>query len=343
MKSLLIVAGEYSSHVYAEKIIELIGYKINIFYVSPFLSEQVQTKILLNGLSEIGFGNLPNRIAKALNFKKQILELVRTERIENALLIDFPGFNLPLAKSLKKNNSKVFYFIAPKFWIWNYKRVEQLKNFTDCVFSIFPFENEILKKENVKSLYCGNVSKILVEDFKTKPKDIDLLILAGSREAEVKNFFNKFDITKILKSVKFQISALEHLKEFYPNTENLNFGNSLELLARSKKAIVTSGTATLETALLGIPQVVVYDPNWLTFQIGKNILKIPFVALPNILLKKKVVPELLSEDFSTENVLKSLEEINLSNSILVKDELADLLGNQNPFKIVANELLVSLT
>ncbi len=343
MNSLLIVVGEYSSHIYAEKIIELISHKVTIFLASPFESQIIKTKIFIEGLSEIGFGNLPKRISTALGYKKQILELVKNEKIESVLLIDFPGFNLPLAKSLKKLNCKIFYFIAPKFWIWNYKRVEQLRKFTDCVFSIFPFENELLQKENVKSIYCGNVSKNLVEKIGQKEKDIDLLILAGSRKSEVKSFFQKLDISKIPNDVNFQISALEHLKEFYPKTENLNFGNSLELLARSKKAIVTSGTATLETALLGIPQIVVYDPNWLTFQIGKKILKIPFAALPNILLERKVVPELLSEEFSTEKTLKALKEVELRNSTLIKEELEKLFGNLNPFEIVAKEILVSLT
>lgn len=343
MNSILIVVGEYSSQIYAEKIINLISDKFNVFLVSPFESQIVKTNILVKGLSEIGFGNLLKRFFLALSYKDQILELVQNKKIESVLLIDFPGFNLPLAKSLKKLNAKVFYFIAPKFWIWNYKRVEQLRKFTDCVFSIFPFENELLQKENVKSIYCGNVSRVLVKNLKQEAKDIDLLILAGSRVSEVKSFFKKFDISKIPKTINYQISALEHLREFYPKNVRLNFENSLVLLSRSKKAIVTSGTATLETALLAIPQVVVYNPNWLAFQISKKFFKISFAALPNILLKRKVVTELLSNDFSTAKTLKVLEETEKCNSILIGNELENLLGNQNSFEVVARELLISLS
>lgn len=343
MKPLLIVIGDYSAHIYAEKIISLLHGKVKIFLVSPFKSEIIQTKIFLKGLSEIGFGNLPSRFSKALGYKKQILSLIKKEKIEDVLLIDFPGFNLPLAKILKKDNAKVFYFISPKFWVWNYKRVEELRSFTDCVFSIFPFENELLKKEGVKSFYCGNVSKSLIGNLESNEKNIDLLILSGSRESEVKGFFERFEISKIPENINFQISALDHLTKFYPKVENLNFDNSLELLAKSKSAIITSGTATLESALLGIPQVVVYNPNWLAYQIGKKFLKIPFASLPNILLKKEVLPELLSKDFTTENVLRELEKSCESGSVQIKNELAKILGNQNPFEFVAREILISLT
>ncbi|MCC7430266.1 hypothetical protein IT568_05445 [bacterium] len=333
-KPLLIVCGEFSAQVYAEKIIEKLK-QTDIFLVSFLPSQKVEKSrnFLIGELAEIGFTNLTTRFLKGFQFQREILELVKTNKIQTALLVDLPSFNLPLAKELKKLGLKVNYFVSPKFWAWNFSRVKELKLSTDVVFSIFPFEAELLQKNGVKSFYCGNVSRFLVSQIEAKQKTNELLLLAGSRQKEVENFFVNFDFAK----TECVCSCLEFL--VYPKNVQKSCKNSLELLAESKKAIATSGTVTLEAALSGVPTVVVYKLDFWAYFLAKRFIKVPFVSLPSIILGRKVFPELLQENFCTRNILVELKQLEKMDFTATKEELEKILGFQNPFEFVVENLV----
>ncbi|MBN1822518.1 MAG: lipid-A-disaccharide synthase [Prolixibacteraceae bacterium] len=280
-------------------------------------------------------------IKRNLNFcKRDIIEFSP----DVVILIDYPGFNIKIAEFAKKNNIRVFYYISPKIWAWKEWRIKKIKAFVDEMFTILPFEVDFYKKFDYPAFYVGNplldeiaffLSKYQPGNFKTKinPENKPLIaLLPGSRKQEIKMMLPvMIRLAQTFPEYKYVVSGAPGLdKEFYSkflNDKNypVVFEKTYELLLNSHAAIVTSGTATLETALLNVPQVVLYKMagGTLGYKIFKRfLLKVDFVSLPNLVCGKEVVKEFVMSEMKYK---------------LIKPEVEKLLNDEDYRKIIFKE------
>lgn len=252
------------------------------------------------------------------------------------ILIDYPSFNLKIAKYAYKKGIPVYYYISPKVWAWKEWRVKEIKKYVRKVLSILPFETEFYARHNVESDYVGNPTYNEIHEFRQNaPEFLEFVekhgirdrrpiiaLLPGSRAGEIRN-----NLPPMYKAASrfsnFQpiVAAAPNIeKDFYTCVLNRNGikaspllveADTFSLVANSAAALVTSGTATLETAVIGTPQVVCYRANGskLAYKLFEHILKVPFVSLPNLIVNKNVVKELLLHECTPDNIAKELEPL----------------------------------
>ncbi len=243
------------------------------------------------------------------------------------ILIDYPGFNLRIAKWAKENNLKVIYYISPQVWAWKEGRVKMMKECIDKMLVILPFEKDYFKnKWNWEVEYVGHP---LVEEIEKKKLEVGgqhfserkiIALLPGSRKQEIlKKLPIMLEVAKSFSDYQFIVAKAPGTDEnFYAellkNYSNVSYvdNKTYELLSQSTAALVTSGTATLETALFGVPEVVCYKGSYLSYQIGKRLVKVKYISLVNLIMDKLVVKELIQDELTVQNLKRELEDI-LSN------------------------------
>lgn len=321
--------GEVSGDLHLSYLVKSIKDRysdVEFFGVAGKHSQRVGVNIIqdIDELAIMGF----TEVIKKYNFlKKKIfeyIEFIKKEKIDRVILVDYGGFNIKFLEILKKEfpELQVFYYIPPKVWIWGEKRVEKLK-LADKIIVIFPWEVEFYKKHNIGALYYGNP---FTEKYQVLNRDDEnILLLPGSRKQEIKSLLPvMLELVEKRKDKSFilKLSDKSHLKwceKELSQYKNLvvEFDNTLEkCVKKSKIAIATSGTVTLELALLGIPTIVVYKTNWINAFIAKYIIKVGFVSLPNLTVNREVFPELLQErcnekeiEIYMDKILKKQKEI----------------------------------
>lgn len=263
-------------------------------------------------------------ILKNIKYCKQDLAKYQPDIL---ILVDYPGFNLRIAEFAKGLGIKIIYYISPQLWAWKEGRVEQIKKFVDEMLVILPFEKDFYKKHNVEAHFVGhplldaitNLPELSVDEFKSEnnlnQKEI-IALLPGSREQEVTKMLQlMLSVRPYFKEFQFVIAGAPSLpKEFYQKyvDENVHFvsNKTYDLLRCSKAALVTSGTATLETALLKIPEVVCYRSSQISYEIGKRLVKnIKYISLVNLIMDQEIVTELIQKDLNTNNLVKELRRI----------------------------------
>ncbi|QXU40451.1 lipid-A-disaccharide synthase [Pedobacter sp. D749] len=262
------------------------------------------------------------------------------------VLIDFPGFNLKIAEFAKANGIKVCYYISPKVWAWNQKRVLKIKKVVDHMFCILPFEVDFYQEWGMHVDYVGNP---LLDEIAQFIPDVNfrenhqlgdekiIALLPGSRKQEIERLLPvMLSITENYPDCVFAIAAAPTFTESYyrqftgDKKVHLLFNNTYNLLHHAHAAIVASGTATLETALFKVPQVVVYKGGTISIAIARMLVKIKFISLVNLIVNKKIVTELIQEDCNTQKVDEELKIIVTGagrNGMLKNyDELLLLMG-----------------
>lgn len=253
------------------------------------------------------------------------------------ILIDYPGFNLKIAKFAKTRlNIPVHYYISPKIWAWKEYRIKDIKRYIDRMYSILPFEVPFYQKHQYQIDYVGNptVDEMAVRPFADEafeafisenklPNKPVIALLAGSRQAEItENLPVMIEAASAFPDYQLVIAGAPGISpDFYhkftaDKQVSIVFGKTYRLLQQASAALVTSGTATLETAILKVPQVVCYKMRGgkIAYNLFKRILKVKFVSLVNLIADREVVKELLVHLFTTENVKKELDKI-LNNQI----------------------------
>jgi lipid-A-disaccharide synthase len=247
------------------------------------------------------------------------------------ILVDYPGFNLRMAAFAKKHGIKVFYYISPKIWAWKESRVKKIKRFVDRMYTIFPFETEFYQKHNYKVHFGGNPLLDAIEARSNREEEFHTFIqrnkldekpiialLAGSRKQEIERILPPMlEMVDQYPDYQFVIAAAPSIdKELYaPFVKGKNvsfvFGETYELLQQSKAALVTSGTATLETALLRVPQVVCYQMGGgsLAYTLGKRLLKVKYISLVNLVMDRMVVKELIQQYMNPSAIKSELDAI----------------------------------
>ena len=324
-----IIAGERSGDLHGSNLIKAIknaDSNAEIMAWGGDFMQEAGAKISKHyrELAFMGFLEVLKNLGKILGFIGICKKEIEAFQPDALILIDYAGFNLRIAKWAKKNNYKVFYYISPKVWAWNQGRAWSLKKNIDRLFVIFPFEVSFFKKYDFEVEFVGNplfdaianfqpASNFLEENKLTNKKVIALL--PGSRKQEVENMLNLMVATQPhFPDFQFVIAGVGNLpRSFYEPFLNekitLVIDQTYDLLSHSTAALVTSGTATLETALFEVPQVVCYKTSNISYQIVKMLIKVPFISLVNLVAEKEVVKELIQKDLTVGNLCDELTKI----------------------------------
>ncbi len=277
-------------------------------------------------------------IFRNLKFCKEDIQQFKPDTL---ILIDYPGFNLRIAKWAKQQGLKVIFYISPQVWAWKENRVKSMKKFIDKMLVILPFEKKYFKEKwNWDVEYVGHPLVEVVESEKLKVKSEKwsdkpiIALLPGSRKQEItKKLPVMLAVSKYFPNHLFIIAQAPSIEDDfykiftrqYPNV-TLVKNKTYELLLNAKAALVTSGTATLETALFDVPEAVCYKGSFLSYQIGKRLVKVKFIALVNLIMDKPVVKEFIQNDLTAENLKHELHELltNETRISLLKKDYADL-------------------
>lgn len=287
-------------------------------------------------------------ILKNLSFcKKDILKF----KPDAIILIDYPGFNLKVAKFAHQHNIKVYYYISPQVWAWKKRRVHTIKKVVDKMLVILPFEKDFYDEYRVDAHYVGHplldelsrVKYITKNNFirqnNLDPKKEIIALLPGSRKQEVTRMLGvMLKVVDKFPDYQFVIGCAPSLPESFYNSlignENVSlvFNKTYQLLQVASAALVTSGTATLETALFYVPEVVCYKGNQISYLIAKNLIKVKYISLVNLIMNKPVLKELIQNDLTPENISEELKQL-LTNHKRQRqllddyEELRCVLGN----------------
>ena len=327
-----IIAGEASGDLHGSNLMKALKQKDSTaefrFWGGDLMAQQGGTLVKhYRDLAFMGFLEVAMNLRTILNNIKFCKEDIKNNRPDVLILVDYPGFNLRIAKFAKELGIKVVYYISPQLWAWKEGRVEIIKKYVDEMMVILPFEEDFYKKHGVHSHFVGHplldaistLQNIDVEVFKKEnnlnEKEI-IALLPGSRKQEVEKMLEMMlSVRPYFKEYQFVIAGAPSLpKEFYQNyvDENVHFvsNKTYDLLRCSKAALVTSGTATLETALLNVPEVVCYRGSKISYAIAKRLVKnIKYISLVNLIMDREVVKELIQNDLNTNNLVEELKKI----------------------------------
>ncbi len=274
-------------------------------------------------LAFMGFVEVIKNLPTILNNIKFCKQDIVNFNPDALILIDYPGFNLRIAKWAKQQGIKVIYYISPQVWAWKENRVKMMKQCIDKMICILPFEkNYYQNKWNWLTEYAGHPLTNVIDAEHEKPleklsdKKI-IALLPGSRQQEIlKKLPVMLEVAKHFKQYQFIVAKAPGIDESFYNNLLAPYSNvswvvnkTYTLLRQSKAAIVTSGTATLETALFNVPEVVCYKGNPISYQIAKRIITIKYICLVNLIMDKPVVKELIQNEMNEENIQKELELI----------------------------------
>ncbi len=327
-----IISGEASGDLHGSNLIKAIHQTDNNAVIRCWGGDKMEAAgaTLVKHYRELAFMGFVevlkniNTILKNLSFcKEDILQF----QPDVLVLIDYPGFNLRIAKWAKENNFKVIYYISPQVWAWKENRVKIMKQCIDLMLVILPFEKEYYyNKWNWNVEYVGHplVQEIenghwKVENGKWKLKNEKPIIalLPGSRKQEIlKKLPVMLDVSKSFPDFEFVVAKAPGLEDAFYESLIKDYHNvsvvsnqTYALLQQATAALVTSGTATLETALFGVPEVVCYKGNEISYQIAKRLVNIKYISLVNLIMDKEVVKELIQHEMNTVQLTAELKKI----------------------------------
>lgn len=253
--------------------------------------------------------------------KRDILEF----KPDVLVLIDYPGFNLRIARWAKEQGIRVVYYISPQLWAWHASRAHAIRRDVDKLLVILPFEQEFFRKYGIEAEFVGHplldeIVAAVGEPAGTETRSEltnQISLLPGSRKQEVSRILPRMlEITDAFPEYEFVVAGATSLPKAYYQTflsgypkVRLVQGQTYEILRNSKAALIKSGTSTLETALLDVPQVVCYTGNWLSYRIARQLIKVKYISLVNLILDRPLVRELIQDDLNKENLMTALTEI----------------------------------
>ena len=312
-----------------------------------------------NYLSFMGFFDTIIRLRRFLNALRDVKQDIVSYNADVVIFVDFAAFNMRIVPFVNQQGIRSYYYISPKVWAWNTGRAKKIKRLVRNMFVILPFEVDFYKGFDYTVQYVGNpvkdaisafTPKKLGEDFEVPLDRKVVALLPGSRKQEVlKSLYEFQHIVRARKGIHFLVAAVQNLNtDLYavigqePNVTIIPERN-YDVLSASDAAIVTSGTATLETALLKVPQVVVYKTGAFNWAIGSRLIKVDFVSLVNLIAQREVVKEMIQDDFNSEDVGVELDKLLFDEEYiaLMKDgynEIDEILGDFSPSKVIANKI-----
>jgi lipid-A-disaccharide synthase len=360
-KKIMIVAGEASGDLHGSNLVKAmlsIDSSLKFYGIGGEKLKSAGVDIIANSseMAVVGLTEVLSRLGFILKVRHRLKKSIREEHPDLLILIDYPDFNISLAKVAKKSNVKVFYYISPQVWAWRKKRIDDLARCVDRMAVILPFEKEVYKRVSLDVSFVGHPLLDTVKRTRSRSEILSELgleatcqtvaILPGSREKEITKLLPEMlGAAEILKdkipSVQFilplagtlPIDMITTIAENYSiDIKIVRNNDCYDAVGESDMAIVASGTATLEVALLEIPMIIVYKVSPFTYYVGKTFINVEHIGLVNIIAGKRVVPELIQGDATAGTIAEETEKI-LSDRVLrnrIKGDLRNLrqrLGN----------------
>ena len=373
MSKYYIISGEPSGDLHASNMMKellLLDNTIEFRFWGGDLMANVAHQKPIKHIKELAFMGFVEvaknirTIIKNIDFcKKDILKY----NPDVLILVDYPGFNLRIADWAKTHNIRVLYYISPTIWAWKENRVEIVKRACEKMFVILPFEVAVYKKHGYKADYVGHPLLDAIEQEKNKLPTKELFlasnqldhrpiiaVLPGSRKQEINLMFSiMLDVVNDFKEYQFVIAGTTNLpKEAYQLAIDRNlkvvFNQTYALMHHAHAGIIKSGTSTLESALFRLPQVVCYKGGTISYTIAKMVVgnRVKYISLPNLILDKPVVKELIQNDLTAAHLIEELKNIisGKAREIMLEeyDNLIKLLGNSGASKKVAAEIYTHL-
>ena len=325
-----LICGERSGDLHASNLIKALKYAdpdSKIRGIGGDLSKDVGMKLYAHykDIAFMGFAEVFFNLFTILKVLSNTKEDILAYKPDAMILVDFSGFNMKIAAFAKENNIKVFYYISPKVWAWNTKRAIKIKKLIDHMFVILPFEKQFFETYDYKVDYVGNPLRDAISNFTPNANFIQkhqlnaekklVAILPGSRYQEVTMLLERMvEVAFDFPNVQFVIAAVSNLdsaiyEKYKRNNVKIVTDETYDLLLHARAAVVASGTATLETCLFNVPQVVCYRLNGISYRIAKAVLSVKYISLVNLIVDKPVVKELIQGDCTIENIRLELEHL----------------------------------
>jgi lipid-A-disaccharide synthase len=335
-KNILMVAGEASGDLHGSALLtelKKLYPDINVFGIGGEKMKNSGMDILypIDKLAFLGFAEVLKHIPFIKKVQREILQTVKEKEIKYAVLIDYPGFNLSLAKKLKTSGLYIFYYISPQIWAWGAGRIKKIKLIINKMIVVFPFEEELYLKNKVNVEFVGHPLLERINEYKLYSKNdffqkfnLDLtkdilLLLPGSRENEINHIFPSAIEAAEKLSHEFNLQTIVACADnidgniFNVHGKNYNYkiikGFNYDLMNLARIGIIKSGTSTLEAGLFALPMVIVYKTGLITYMIGKKMIKLDNIGMANIILGEKIVPELIQEQANAQNIYLECKKI----------------------------------
>ena len=356
----MIIAGETSGDLHAAHLVRSLkshDHHIEIFGVGGKRMKEEGADIVCDivDLAVVGFVEVLKNIGTFKKLFEKLLKLLETKRPDAVILVDYPGFNLRFAKKAKEKNIPVIYYISPQIWAWGEKRIAEIKKCVDKMIVIFGFEEELYKQAGIKVSFVGHPfldivkpawkKEETIKHLHAKHHSLKIALLPGSRAKEIE------------RHLPIMLKACEKIREMLPDTEfilsrrkeldgsiynKIIAGSPIkphslenrpyEIMGASDLVLVSSGSATLETAIMQKPMVIIYKTSFITWLLAKNLIKIPDIGLVNVVAGKRIVPELVQFEVTPSNLAreslnilndKNLQEHIKKDLMKVKEKLGD--------------------
>jgi lipid-A-disaccharide synthase len=337
-----LICGERSGDLHASNLIKALKTKdaeAKIRGIGGDLSKAAGMKLHAHykDIAFMGFVEVFLNLFTIFNVLRKAKKDILAFQPDAIILVDFSGFNMKIAAFCKENNIKVFYYISPKVWAWNTKRAYKIKKLVDHMFVILPFEKEFFATYDYKVDYVGNPLRDAIASFTPNNNFIQkhqlnaekklVAILPGSRFQEVTMLLDRMvEVAFDFPNIQFVIAAVSNLdsamyEPYKRHNVKIVTDETYDLLLHARAAVVASGTATLETCLFNVPQVVCYRLNTLSYYIAKAVLSVKYISLVNLIVDKPVVKELIQGDCTIQNIRAELEQL-LPETAYRKDMIA---------------------
>lgn len=337
-----IIAGEASGDLHGSNLIKELQQLDNAATIRCWGGDKMQSTgaTLVKHYKELAFMGFLE-VAKNLKTIFRNLKFCKEDILhfkpDALILIDYPGFNLRIAEWAKAQGLKVIYYISPQVWAWKESRVKLIKRCVDKMLVILPFEKEFYKKWDYDVEYVGHPLVKVIDEFSMENSALNthvVAVLPGSRQQEIlKKLPIMLAVSKSFPDHQFVVAKAPGIEESfydellspYSNVSSVT-NQTYQLLNQAKAAMVTSGTATLETALFNVPEVICYKGGSISYQIAKWLVKIKYICLVNLIMDKEVVKELIQEQLTVENLTHELNNIlyNTAKQQKIKTDYAAL-------------------
>lgn len=367
---IMIIAGEASGDLHGAGVVKELKKRsenIEIFGIGGNKMQNASMQLIyhINELSIMGLWEVLKKLPTIRSVSKTLETVLIHRKPDAIVLVDYPGFNLRFAQKAHKLEIKIFYYIAPQLWAWHAGRIKKIKKYVDKVFIIFPFEEDIYKKVGVDVEFVGHpildaLEEPLSKDDFCKRYEFDkskpiIGLFPGSRKQELLEIFpvmlRAAYLLETEKDVQIAVGVAsvfegDFIKSFLDENSNVKLlqNATYDLMKNCDAAIVTSGTATLETACYQTPMVIVYKTSWLTYVVGRLLVKIKNIGLVNIIAGKTVVPELVQGKVTAKNIFretaKYLDDDKLRSETQIElKKIIKQLGSPGAASRVADRIL----
>lgn len=369
VKRVMFIAGEASGELHGAGVVRELkrlrpGIKIFGVGGDNMKREGMELVYHVSELSFMGFAEVVRHLPVIRSVERTLEQLLKFRRPDVIILIDYPGFNLRFARTAKRYGIKIVYYISPQVWAWHKSRVRKMRGIVDKMLVIFPFEEELYRKEGIDVEFVGHPlldvlhstldRKNFCKRYALDAKKKILALLPGSRRQEIENILPAMlKAARVIAAESDMEIAIglaptldeKYLRAFF-NLDGVHLvrGATYDLMDHAEFALVTSGTATLETACFTTPMVVVYKTSWLTYLIGRLLIRVKNIGLVNIVAGRRIVPELIQHTATAEKLSEQALSLlhDPSRLALAKSELSkvkSMLGEVGASRRVAERIL----